>query len=110
MGQEQLTDLMEFLVDYAYKWRYIGVALRFKSQDLDNIQACPLLVHDSPKSYLTRLLEEWLLKKFKHTLSPTIDNLKKALNSQTVGMGSLASELQDIERVMPNLSGQSIIP
>ena len=96
LGLEQLTILNESLVSYAYKWRDVGIALNFHPQDLNNIQASSLLVHDSPESYLTRLLEDWLLKKHGYTLHPTIDNLKKALCRQTVGLGILASELQTI--------------
>ena len=89
---DQLPDLVEFLVAHAYKWREMGIALRFKPQHLDTIQACPLLIQNSPKSYLTRLLEDWLSK---HALPPTISNLKRALNSQTVGLGYLASNLME---------------
>ena len=49
---------------------------------------------NAPKSYLARLLEDWLLKKLGYTLPPTVDNLKRALNSQTVGLGTLANELE----------------
>ena len=51
---------------------------------------------EPPNSYLIRLLKDWLLKKLGHTLSPTVNNLKKALSSQTVGLGKLADQVQTI--------------
>ena len=49
LDTKQLPDLIEILAVHAYKWREIGVALRFQPEDLDNIQACPLLLQNSPK-------------------------------------------------------------
>ena len=43
LGPEQISDLTELLVQHAHKWRFIGIALRFQPQDLDNIQACSSL-------------------------------------------------------------------
>ena len=93
-GPQHLSDLTELLIPYAHKWRFIGIALKFQPQDLDNIQASPLLLLDSPKSYLIRLLEDWLMRKLKHTLPPTRKNLERALNSETVGLGILCAKLQ----------------
>ncbi len=90
----QLSELNELLVDYAYKWRPIGIALKFQPQDLSNVEACPQLMQNSPASYMTRLLEDWLLKKLQHTLPPTANNLIKALNSHAVGLGVLASRIR----------------
>ena len=95
---EHISYLTELLVEYAHKWRSLGIALNFQPQALDNIQANPLLLADSPRSYLIRLLEDWLLKKFKHTLQPTKSNLKRALNSRTVGLGILACKVQMIAK------------
>ena len=108
LGPEQASDLNEFLVAHAYKWREIGTALKFKPQDLSTIQASPFLLYDSPRSYLSRLLEEWLLKKFEHTLPPTVYNLKKALRSRTVGLGALANEL-DTEKVTSDSFMQAML-
>lgn len=60
---EHASDLIEILVKYAYKWRLVGTALRFQSQDLDNIQANHASMVDSLKHNLIRLLEDWLQKK-----------------------------------------------
>ena len=95
---ELLSDLNELLVTSAHKWRPLGIALRFQPQDLDVIQACHILIADSPKSYLTRLLEDWVLKKIEYTLLPTSNNLKRALNSQIVGLGKLANDVEKFLR------------
>lgn len=88
-----LSELNELLVDFAYEWRAIGIAIRFQPQNLNNIQACPHLIQDSPKSYLARLLEDWLLRKHPHTLPPTVNSLKSALCSHAVGLGLLADKI-----------------
>lgn len=106
LGPEQLSKLIEILGKYAYNWRNIGVALNFQPQDLNNIQACPVLMLDSPRSYMTRLLEDWLMEKFEHTLSPTVGNLKKALFSQTVGLGLVANELSSFGKNVLLTQGQ----
>ena len=98
LAPEQLSGLNELLAKYAYIWWNVGIALNFQAQDLQNIQANPLLMLNSPKSYLARLLEDWLLQKLGYTLPPTVDNLKRALSSQTVGLGLLANKLQTIPR------------
>lgn len=36
---EHIPDLSELLVSYAYLWRSIGTAMRFKPQELNNIEA-----------------------------------------------------------------------
>ena len=92
-GPEHIPELLEFLVEHAYKWEFIGTALKFKPQDLRNIKANNNSRHDFVMCNLMSLLEEWIGKKYRHTLPPTMGNLKRALNSQIVGLGALACEL-----------------
>ena len=92
LGTEHIPDLAELLVDYASRWRSIGTAMRFKPQDLDNIQASLLL--GSLDSFLLRLIEDWILRKHTHTLPPTTNNLENVLNSRLVGLGVVACELR----------------
>ncbi|SMN02303.1 hypothetical protein SPONN_803 [uncultured Candidatus Thioglobus sp.] len=96
LGTGDIPDLAECLVPYAYRWRSIGTALRFKPQELDNIQACQNLLTNSPGSYLMRLLEDWVLQRYTDTLRPTLNSLEIALNSRLVGLGNLAQELQPL--------------
>ena len=95
LGLDQLSYLVEKLVPYAHIWRQLGISLMFPSQDLINLVANPLLMPGAPQSYLIKLLEDWLLKNSKHVLQPTVGNLKRALNSKTVGLGTIANTLSD---------------
>ena len=95
LNSGQLSELNELLVDYAFKWKSIGIALKFLPQDLENIQACPYLMQDSPKSFLTKLLGDWLQQELGHTLPPTVNSLKKALNSRAVNLGSVAKKVDE---------------
>ena len=92
-GPEHIPELVEFLAKYAYKWELIGTALKFQPQDLSNIKASHASMTDFLIHSLKSLIEEWIGKKYKHTLPPTKGNLKRALNSQMVGLGALACEL-----------------
>ena len=85
-----IANLAEILVPYAYEWRSIGTALKFKPQDLNNIEAC----RRSLKDYMLQLIDDWILKKHEHTLPPTVNNLESVLKSRVVGLGVLACELR----------------
>ena len=49
---DYIPDLTELLVRRSYAWRPLGIALRFQSHELDNIEACPGLLSNAPQSYL----------------------------------------------------------
>ena len=102
-----IPDLAELLVPYASHWRSIGTALRFKPQDLDNIQACQQLVPNSPDSYLLKLLENWILG---HAIAPTLNGLEKALRSRIVGLGNLAQNVRSCLRKNPDLETEALLP
>lgn len=93
-GNEHLAELAELLVPHAYKWRSIGIVLRFKPQDLDNIEASQSLIPGSPQSFLLRILEDWIRRKHEHALDPTVNHLEYVLNSRIVGLGVVAAELR----------------
>ena len=88
---DHIADLCEFLVPYAYQWRPLGTGLKFKPQDLSNIEA---MCGQSVQASTLKLIEDWILKKHVHSLPPTADNLDRVLKSQLVGLGSVASELR----------------
>ena len=104
LGAEHIPDLVEFLVPYASLWRSIGTALRFTPQHLNNIQASLHLVSDSPKSYLIKLVEDWILGLSEET--PTVTALEKALKSRTVGLGAKAHEVRTHILPSKNLPGK----
>ena len=95
LGPDQLSYLLEKLVSCAHKWKSIGTLLKFHAGDLSNIEVSTLLMPGAPQSYLQKLLEDWLLQNMKHAQLPTVGNLKRALNSETVGLGTVASSLTD---------------
>ena len=94
---EDLSELADLLVPYPYKWWFLGMALKFQPEYLDELQISSLLALNAPKSYLIRLLEDWLLKTFSHSLPPTKHNLKRVLESPHIGLGSLSRKLNNIE-------------
>lgn len=90
---DHIYHLTEFLIRFAFKWRLIGTSLMFHPEDLDNIQ-CNNAVHVDPvKHNLMTLVTDWVHGTYRHTLAPTIGNLRKALRSEVVGLGRHADDL-----------------
>lgn len=48
------------LAPHATNWKELGTALGFNDNELELIQNEPLLLMQSPKSYLRKLLSQWL--------------------------------------------------
>ena len=91
---EHFPDLAEFLVPYAFLWKSIGIAMRFKPQDLNYIQSSFGQGHMFLKNCLLLLLEHWIQQKHTHTVAPTVKALEKVLYSELVGLGALAHEVR----------------
>ena len=101
-----ISVLIELLVSYSHKWHLIGTALRFLPQDLDYIQQSNASKVDALKYNLIDMITKWVrwdesqdyqpnqAKKIRHTVPSTVSNLKKALASQTVGLGALANHIK----------------
>ena len=104
ISTEHIPSLAELLVPYASEWWFIGTALKFKPQDLRNIKACLMV---DLKSCLLKILEDWIERKHKHTLEPTLNNLAGALNSRLVGLGVVACELKESIALKQNFSPPS---
>jgi len=94
LTKNHFSFLCDNLNGYAYKWKDLGCALRFRPQDIRNIESSLNLLPLSPTSYLQRLLEEWLDEKYMHTVPPSLENLVDALNKEMVGLGRLASQMR----------------
>ena len=94
LDAEHIPYLAEFLAPYASHWRDLGTALKFHAEDLENILACLHLLPNSPKGYLMKLLEDWIRRAHKHALPPSAYVLERALDSNLVGLGSLASKVR----------------
>jgi ankyrin len=82
---------------YAAKWKNIGTFLGFEQNELDIIQAMPLLLSDAPKSWLSEMLKEWL----QWAPGPggrreyaKLESLKKALRDTDPELNEIAASLQ----------------
>ena len=104
--ESDISLLIELLVSYSHKWRLIGTALGFLPQDLDYIQEINSSKVDAPKYNLIDMITKWVrgdenqdyqrsqAKKIRHTVPSTVNYLKQALASQTVGLGALANQVK----------------
>ena len=88
--------LLQQLTKHASKWRAIGAGLRFSPEELDNIQARPLLICEAPISWLSVMLAEWLQwapgDKRESKNFATFEALILALKE--AGLAATASDLQ----------------
>ena len=95
LTESDMPHLLGELKKHANKWRDIGIHLGFQENELDNIEARPLLLARAPQSWLTAMLSEWLQwapKDSRGSLSfATLQALKDALNKS--GLGATASTL-----------------
>ena len=101
-----ISVLIELLASYSHKWRLIGTALGFLPQDLDYIQQSNASKVDALKYNLIDMITKWVrgnenqnyqpnqAKKKRHTAPSTVNYLKQALASQTVGLGALANQVK----------------
>ena len=53
-------SLISQLNKCAAKWREIGTYLEFQQEELNIIEARPLLLNSAPKSWLSAMLSEWM--------------------------------------------------
>ena len=91
--KDHVSVLMEILAEVSSSCHELGIALRLSRNLLREVERLSLL-HGS-KICLYRVLWEWVAGNCEHALAPTLENLKTALRSRTVGLGSEASELGD---------------
>jgi hypothetical protein len=89
-----IAELAELLVPYSYKWRSIGTGLKFTPQDLNNMAACPSLLPDGPKSFMLRIVEDWVQQTFEYTSPPSMIELDSVLRSDLVNLGKVAHKLR----------------
>ena len=95
LAEDHHAVLFKQLQRYAAKWKEIGISLGFFPGELNNIQAKALLLENSPTSWLSELLAQWLQwapgdsrgsNKF-----ATLEELKSALRK--TGLGATAHDL-----------------
>ena len=91
--------LMEFLVDYAFKWKDIGEALGFSYGGIENIDSNTR----GCEQCLRTLLNQWAQwPTQRHPDPPTLEKLRDALCSGWVGLGRKANEIYGRKSELPS--------
>ena len=88
-----VTTLTEILAPYAYKWYGIGVCFNLPMSVLIELSSRTIAI--GVNVCLSQILDEWIAGNHAHAKAPTVDNLKNALRSTLVGLGDVASELDE---------------
>ena len=93
-----IPDLVELLVSGSHYWEKIGIALHLQQHKLsdcgegkDNINR------------LSKILTTWILGDYDGARPTTLNSLRKALASETVGLGDVARKLLTYERSLDPL-------
>ena len=91
--QKHVSVLTEILANHSHKWYDIGIALSLPFDVLQNIMAM-LHILQTGGSRLGQVLSEWIAGGHEYAKPPTVESLEQALNSKTVGLGSVGSKLR----------------
>ena len=81
--------LTEMLAGHSCKWKEIATALWLTNNKIENIIA----MNCKPILSLKEVILSWVVGECKHSKPPSLQNLKEALRSQTVGLGNIANTL-----------------
>ena len=91
--ERHISALTEILAGQSNKWENIGISLNLPYDALKYIFS---LIHTrSFKMSLKEVLVQWIVGQHQHAKAPTVENLKAALRSETVGLGGMANQLDD---------------
>ena len=91
--ERHISALTEILAGQSNKWENIGISLNLPNDALKYIFS---LIHiRSFKMNLKEVLVQWIVGQHQHAKAPTVENLKAALRSETVGLGGMANQLDD---------------
>ena len=93
--EHHVPALTEMLAGHSSKWREIATALWLTNNKIENIIA----MNCKPILSLKEVLLSWVVGECKNSKPPTLQNLKEALRSQTVGLGNVASTLKIDEMI-----------
>ena len=90
LSSVHLPSLLQQIHGHSAKWRDIGGVLGFTQGELDIIQASPSLFASAPKSWLTKMLSDWLQwapgDGRGSTHCATLERLKDALKQANLGV------------------------
>ena len=91
--ERHISALTEILAGQSSSWNNIGISLNLPNSILKDILS---LIHTGDsRMCLNDVLHHWIVREHQHVKAPTVENLKAALRSNTVGLGSMASQLDD---------------
>ena len=90
--ERHISDLTEVLAGYSGQWENIAISLNLPTVVCKNIMA-RIHIHDI-KVCLSDVLREWIIGEHEYALAPSMENLKKALGSELVGLGKVAGQLE----------------
>ena len=90
--ERHISDLTEVLAGYSGQWKNIAISLSLPAAVRDNIMA-RIHMHNN-KVCLSEVLREWIIGGHEYALPPSMENLKKALGSEQVGLGKVAGQLE----------------
>ena len=88
--EKHISAIVEFLADNSSRWYEIGISLGLSKNFLDELYSRYLAL--GGKVCLFQVLAEWV-GGHAHAKRPTVENLKKALGSQLVGLGDVAAKM-----------------
>lgn len=91
LNEGHISDLTEILAGCSSKWKEIAISLRLPKNEIDNIT---MLSVSKPILCLNEIITSWIRGQYHSAKPPTLEVLKQALRSKTVGLGSEASNLK----------------
>ena len=97
LHKSHLMIISKILMQIATKWRFIGLALKFKDHELRNIQETPSTFRGGPPECLQIMLRKWLQRRSPKHDPPTQSALVGALGASTVGGDHLVKEIEEIQ-------------
>ena len=98
LAERDISCLMEFLVSGSHLWDEIGIALNLPKHKRDDCGK-----GSSNVARLSNILTAWIFGGHDGAIPATLDRLKAALASETVGLGNLAVSLHKYEASMQNI-------
>ena len=96
--EEDIPNLVEFLVSGSHFWDAIGIALNLPKHKRSDCGEGKNSVNR-----LSNILTTWILGDYDGARPATLNSLRKALASETVGLGDIARKLLTYERPLDPL-------
>ncbi len=91
---KHIQFLTEVLASHSNLWREIAISLNLPENEVSTIVSM-MHSYETVVICLNKVLHAWVTKKHEQTKPPTLENLKSALRSRTVGLGGAAHNLQE---------------